>query len=134
MASKLGRNPVACWCGSGKKYIKCHLRQELPHVYRHDQQYYLWFLVEDAASAQRWETLPELLVGWADIADEHVMRSVPRPRPEKKGDRNGGNIYALQEMLGHTSLDMVRRYQDRTGGRGEHTPADRWRLYSVSVL
>jgi uncharacterized protein YecA (UPF0149 family) len=25
---KIGRNPAACWCGSGKKYKRCHWRQD----------------------------------------------------------------------------------------------------------
>lgn len=47
--------------------------------------------------------------------------------------RNGGNIYALQEMLGHTSLDMVRRYlriaqADVEQAHRRASPVDRWRL------
>lgn len=47
--------------------------------------------------------------------------------------RNGGNIYALQEMLGHTSLDMVRRYlriaqADVDAAHRRASPVDRWRL------
>ncbi|MBI1919187.1 SEC-C domain-containing protein, partial [Candidatus Microgenomates bacterium] len=28
---KLGRNDP-CWCGSGKKYKKCHLNDDLAHI------------------------------------------------------------------------------------------------------
>lgn len=47
--------------------------------------------------------------------------------------RNGGNIYALQEMLGHTSLDMVRHYlriaqADVEEAHRRASPVDNWKL------
>jgi len=45
--------------------------------------------------------------------------------------RNGGNIYALQQVLGHSSLDMVRRYlkyfqTDMDNLTRRTSPADNW--------
>jgi integrase/recombinase XerD len=47
--------------------------------------------------------------------------------------RNGGNIYALQALLGHHDLDMVRQYlrlveADVQAAAKSASPADRWRL------
>ena len=47
--------------------------------------------------------------------------------------RNGGNLLALQRMLGHSSLDMVRRYAmivdaDLAHAQETGSPADKWRL------
>lgn len=47
--------------------------------------------------------------------------------------RNGGNVYALQELLGHTTLAMVRQYlkivdQDLRAAVAKSSPADNWRL------
>ncbi len=47
--------------------------------------------------------------------------------------RNGGNLLALQRLLGHSSLEMVRRYAKvaQTDLRDAHStgsPADNWRL------
>ncbi len=47
--------------------------------------------------------------------------------------RNGGNIYALQEQLGHSSLDMVKRYlklseQDRAAVHRIASPVANWNL------
>ncbi len=47
--------------------------------------------------------------------------------------RNGGNVFALQKMLGHTTLEMVRRYvelsqEDLAVAHKSASPADRWGL------
>lgn len=47
--------------------------------------------------------------------------------------RNGGNIAALQDMLGHSTLEMVRRYArlaevDLAQMQKRASPADNWRL------
>ena len=47
--------------------------------------------------------------------------------------RNGGNIYALQRILGHTSLDMVKRYlaiiqADIETQMHRASPVERWEL------
>lgn len=47
--------------------------------------------------------------------------------------RNGGNIYALQRILGHTTLDMVKRYlaivqADIEGQMELASPVERWQL------
>ena len=47
--------------------------------------------------------------------------------------RNGGNILALQDLLGHSSLEMVRRYArqaevDLQQAQRRASPADNWGL------
>lgn len=47
--------------------------------------------------------------------------------------RNGGNIYTLQAMLGHTTLDMVKRYlaiaqMDLDRDHEKASPVKRWGL------
>jgi integrase/recombinase XerD len=47
--------------------------------------------------------------------------------------RNGGNLLALQRLLGHSNLGMVRRYAaiveaDLAAAHESSSPADRWRL------
>lgn len=47
--------------------------------------------------------------------------------------RNGGNVYALQDLLGHADLDTVRIYlkvvdQDLRAAMNAASPADAWRL------
>jgi integrase/recombinase XerD len=47
--------------------------------------------------------------------------------------RNGGNIFALQQLLGHSSLEMVKHYaqlaeMDLENAATHSSPADNWRL------
>lgn len=47
--------------------------------------------------------------------------------------RNGGNVFELQRILGHESLDTVRTYLaladvDIARAQRAHSPADNWRL------
>jgi len=82
--------------------------------------------------------------------DRHAVRLAIRRLGEKVGDpnlhphrfrhtfavqflRNGGNIFALQQLLGHSSLDMVRHYAqlaeiDLEDAATHSSPADNWRL------
>lgn len=82
--------------------------------------------------------------------DRHAVRLVIRRLGEKVGDpalhphrfrhtfavqflRNGGNIFALQQLLGHSSLEMVKHYaqlaeMDLEDAATHSSPADNWRL------
>lgn len=67
----------------------------------------------------------------AELADVHPHRF--RHTFAIEFLRNGGNIYMLQQMLGHTSLDMVRRYlhivqSDLESAHQQASPVANWRL------
>ena len=47
--------------------------------------------------------------------------------------RNGGNVLELQALLGHSSMEMVRRYArvaelDLAAAQRRASPADKWKL------
>ena len=90
-----GRNDD-CPCGSGKKYKKCHLREdeEAEHRYMAEQ--------EQARAAEVAEGSVESsdTASSASVADHSKgHKGEPRggaPRPEGRGDR-GGNIHVRQQ-------------------------------------
>jgi len=48
------------------------LRQEAPDLYRHDLLYYHDNLISDAIAEGRWEAIPELLAGFAEMPDQGI--------------------------------------------------------------
>jgi site-specific recombinase XerD len=68
---------------------------------------------------------------WADVPKVHPHRF--RRTAAIQFLRNGGNIFALQKMLGHETLDMVRQYvnlasDDVAIAHQKASPVDGWRL------
>jgi integrase/recombinase XerD len=67
----------------------------------------------------------------AGVADVHPHRL--RHSFATEFLRNGGNLLGLQRLLGHSSLEMVKRYADIVDADLDQahdmgSPADRWRL------
>ena len=67
----------------------------------------------------------------AEVASVHAHRF--RRTAAVQFIRNGGNIFALQKLLGHESLEMVRRYvelasKDVEDAFRNSSPVDRWNL------
>lgn len=85
-----------------------------------------------------WEkTFPEQLTRLAALADRAGVRnaSVHRFRHTFAVGflRNGGNVFALQEILGHARIDTVKIYvrlaeRDLADAQRRASPVDNWRL------
>jgi hypothetical protein len=119
----LGRNDV-CWCGSGRKYKKCHLgREQLPLAERAG-----WLYTKAAQHA--------VLSGWDDLLYE-----VGLERTRYAGDEDDADIDELADPL---VVDAVLfeggAFADFLAVRGallpedERTLAEQWLLADRSVL
>jgi hypothetical protein len=119
----LGRND-ACWCGSGRKYKKCHLgREQLPLAERAD-----WLYSKAAQHA--------MLSGWGELLDE-----VGLERTYYADDEDETDIAGLSDPL---VIDAVLfeggAFEDFLAVRGallpedERTLAEQWLLADRSVF
>lgn len=121
--SDVGRNDV-CWCGSGRKYKKCHLgREQLPLAERAD-----WLYSKAAQHA--------VLSGWEELLDE-----VGLERIRYFDDDDDPDIAGLADPL---VIDAVLfeggAFEDFLAVRGallpedERTLAEQWALTDRSVF
>ena len=91
------------------------------------------FLNEDGSAmhARRFQFILTSVGKRANVADVHPHRF--RHTAAVQFLRNGGNVFALQKMLGHSSLEMVRYYvelsqDDVKKVHKTASPADNWGL------
>jgi integrase/recombinase XerD len=84
-----------------------------------------------ALKANRMAKMLEMLGKRAGVEDVYPYRF--RHTAGVEFIRNGGNVFALQKMLGHTTLEMVRYYvelaqEDVQRAHKTASPADNWQL------
>lgn len=114
-----------CWCGSDKKYKKCHMRkdEELEHKAQGDYEYPLW-----ALSQMRNDQLSAELPSLDNQAILTRIKKLGAKRPEQ-----------LDELLGAGSLvylSAVELYSELEGFERMEGPADmpRWGMMEEQQL
>lgn len=98
---------------------------------RPDDPLFLSTRTKRALDRNRLANLIEDLGARAGVSDAHPHRL--RHTFAIEYLRNGGDIYTLQSLLGHSELDMVKRYlalarADLADAHRRASPVDRWRL------
>ena len=108
------------------RYVSMHRPEPLPN---HD----LLFLTHEGRPMTRpaLRSLLRRLGSKAEVPNVHAHRF--RHTAAVEFLRNGGDVFTLQRMLGHTSMEMVRRYlalvdADVAAVHRRASPADNWGL------
>jgi len=108
------------------RYVNLHRPEPLPG------QDYL-FLTHDGRQMKRWglASLLKRLGREAGVENVHAHRF--RHTAAIEFLRNGGDVFTLQRMLGHSTLEMVRQYlalvdDDLAAAHRRASPADNWGL------